>query len=178
MPDAPSVFQSETGRLAGIYLWTIPLPEGHMIYYVGETGRSFRDRLFEHYREHASCFYHLHSPAEFARGEKRPIWPGRYDPTDRKSVVECIEQYPRLAPYVAELTTLYRFYLAPFPYDARLRRRVEAAIALHLYRSPGSIGAFQERGIRYSPKYPDEEGIVANIRSSVPLLGLPDSLLA
>ena len=69
-PDAPSVFDVEVRRECGIYLFTVPQNEGYLVYYVGETGRSFQVRLLEHYKEHASCMYHLSSPAEFAYGEK------------------------------------------------------------------------------------------------------------
>ncbi len=172
-PDAASIFSADVGKLAGVYLWTVPLSEGHLIYYVGETGRSFRERLLEHYREHASCFYHLYAPSEFAKGEKRLVWPGRYDLDDRKTAVECIEQYPRLAPCVAELTRLYRFMLAPLTVEYRLRQRVEAAIACHLYHVDGLAGTFQDKGIRYRPRVEAEEPIACTIRSSVPLLGLP-----
>jgi hypothetical protein len=37
-PDAPSVFGLDSGRKSGIYHWAVPLKDGHLIYYVGETG--------------------------------------------------------------------------------------------------------------------------------------------
>ena len=78
MPDAPSLLEAETSRHPGIYLWTIPLAHGHLVYYVGETGRAFRVRMLEHYKEHASGMYHLYDPERFAKGEKIFLWPGRY----------------------------------------------------------------------------------------------------
>ena len=176
--DAPSIFLSEDGQRAGIYLWTVPRPGGHLIYYVGETGRTFEGRLVEHYKEHASGFYHLYSPSEFANGEKRLVWPGRYDRHDRRSDVDCIGQYAQLTTCITELTKLYRFHLAPLELDTRLRRRVEAAIALWLYDVGGEVGAFQDKDIHFEPRLPSEEPVVCNVRSRVPLLGLPDRLLA
>jgi hypothetical protein len=85
-PDALSVFDVSEGRKAGIYVWTVPLRDGHLIYCVGETGRTFSARLQEHYMEHAAAMYHVYSPAEFARGEKVALWPGLFDATHRKSV--------------------------------------------------------------------------------------------
>jgi len=41
-PDAPSVFDVEARQERGIYLWTIPQRDGFLVYYVGETGRSFQ----------------------------------------------------------------------------------------------------------------------------------------
>ena len=129
-PDAPSIFESEEGRQSGIYLWTVPRPEGHLICYVAETGRSFAQRMLQHHTEHAAGFYHVYSPVEYASGHKLPLfWPGRHDPSDRRSAIECIERYAGLAPYLADLTRIYRFLLAATSVEARVRRRVEAAIA-------------------------------------------------
>ena len=174
--SAPSVLDCELRKSFGVYLWAIPRPDGYLVYYVGETGTSFARRLTDHYKEHAACFYHLYSPDPFACGRKALAWPGRYDAKDRRSVLECIAAYPELAPSVAELTALYRFLLAPLSVSTRLRRRIEAAIALSLYAAPGRVGSFQDQGIRYSPKKSEEEPIQCTFNSTVPILGLPDHL--
>jgi hypothetical protein len=175
-PDAPSVFDVEAGRNAGIYLWTVPIKDGHLVYYVGETARNFRDRLAEHYREHAACMYHVYSPAEFSRGEKRPLWPGHYDSADRKSLRECIAQYKRLAVPVGELSYLYKFFLARTICDDRIRIRIEAAIASAIYAAPGVAGTFQDSGIHYDPRRGDEDPLECSIMSSAPIIGLPTQL--
>lgn len=175
-PDAPSLFEADIRREPGIYLWTVRLPDGYLVYYVGETGRSLEIRMLEHYKEHAACMYHLYEPEQFARGEKVPLWPGRFDTSDRKSVLQCIQQYQRLSTAVAELTSLYRFLFAPFAGTSRFRRRIEAAIAHALYKAPGMVGAFQDAGIRYVPRRDDELPVECEVSSSVPVLGLPDRL--
>jgi len=177
-PDAPSVFEVEAGRLPGIYLWTVPRPEGHLVYYVGETGRRFDVRLLEHYMEHAACMYHIYSPAEFARGEKIALWPGRYDAKDPKSVVECIARYSKATSHVAALTHLYRFMLAPLACEGRIRRRIEAAIARALRAAPGLAGTFQDEGISYVHRTADETPLECVVTSPVPLIGLPDRIWA
>lgn len=177
-PDAPSLLDVEERRGVGIYLWTVPVEDGHLVYYVGETGRGFGTRMLEHYAEHAACMYHVYEPEAFARGEKVAVWPGRYDPADRKSPKQCMAEYPRLAAQVHELTHLYRFMLAPLSCDDRVRRRAEAAIANLLYEAPGRVGAFQDRNIRYQPRRQDEPPVLCQIRSTVPLLGVPEDLEA
>lgn len=176
--EAPSVFDVEERRQPGIYLWTVPLPDAHLIYYVGETGRDFGSRLLEHYTLHAAAMYHVYSPQEFARGEKVALWPGRFDVFDRKSVTDCIASHPRLYEPIRELTFMLRFLLAPLSCEHRIRLRVEAAIANTLYAAPGIIGAFQDRGIRYHPRQGDEQPVECVVTSPVPLLGLPDQFVA
>lgn len=177
-PDAPSVFEAEVGRKAGIYVWTMPLQHGHLIYYVGETGRSFRLRLREHYTEHAAAMYHVYSPAEFARGEKIVLWPGRFDATDRKSVKECIVNYANLCEHIRQMALTLRFFLAPLSCEERVQRRIEAAIAHSLYAAPGTVGAFQDKGIRYCSRMKSEEPIPCVATSEAPLLGLPERFWA
>jgi hypothetical protein len=175
---APSLFEDPMGNESGIYLWTVSLPQGHLIYYIGETGRSFATRMLEHYKEHASGFYHVYSPAEFANGRKVPLWPGRGGKSDRKSVVECMRQYAQLSSQIAEMTQIYRFFLAPTKIEVRIRRRVEAAIAIILKSSPGQVGGFQDEGVGYSPRLAGEEPISCLVLSDQPLIGMPSNFEA
>lgn len=176
-PDAPSIFDSDLRREAGLYLWTVRFDDGYLVYYVGETGRSFETRFLEHYCEHASGMYHVNYPAEFSCGEKVMIWPGRYDPTMKKSAKECILECLRLGEPITKLAYIYRFFLAPLSCETRIRRRIEAAIANTLYAAPSSVGLFQETGIRYHPRTQEETAIICRVSSSMPLLGIPEWLL-
>jgi len=177
-PDAPSVFDTAEAHKAGIYLWTVPLPDGHLIYYVGETGRSFEIRLRQHYEELVSARYHVYSAPDFARGEKLMVWPGRWDTADRKSDAECQANATRLAEPIRNMMLVLRLFLAPMSCDTRTRRRIEAAIAQPLYAVPGKIGAFQDQGVRYEPRMPSEQAIPCVISSPVPLLGVPERFWA
>jgi len=81
-----------------------------------------------------------------------------------------------LAPALDDFVRLIRFHLAPLTCDTRLRRRIEAALARHLYRQPGIVGQFQDVGIRYAPRVGGEEPIDVRCQSSALLLGLPACL--
>jgi hypothetical protein len=177
-PDTPCVYDADEARKIGIYLWTVPLPDGHLVYYVGETGRSFEIRLGQHYEELVSARYHVYSAAEFARGEKLVLWPGRWDVKDRKSDDECKANCQRLSGAIREMMLTLRLFLAPMSCDTRTRRRIEAAIAQPLYAVPGNVGAFQDRGVRYDPRMAAEEPIACVVNSPVPLLGVPERFWA
>lgn len=45
---------SQSLKGPGIYIWTVQVNGRHVAYYVGETGRSIRDRTIEHYK----CYVH------------------------------------------------------------------------------------------------------------------------
>lgn len=140
-PSTRSVLETDEAQRSGIYLWTVRLPDGHLIYYVGETGRSFAVRLQQHYKELIAARYHIYSAPEFARGEKVLLWPGRFDTKQHKSDAECEENCQRLAKPIQEMLSVLRFFLAPLSCDQRVRRRIEAAIAQTLYAAPGMVGA-------------------------------------
>lgn len=172
--DAPAVCAADEARKAGIYLWTVPLPEGHLVYYVGETGRRFDVRLHQHHEELVAARYHIYSAAEFARGEKLLLWPGRFDRTNRKSDEDCRANCARLSDQIREMMLVLRFFFAPLSCDKRMRQRIEASIAQSLYATAGVIGAFQDKGIRYWPRTNDEQAIACVVSSPVRLLGLPE----
>jgi hypothetical protein len=176
--DAPSLFESPLGGRSGIYLWTVPHSEGSLIYYVGETGRSFGVRFFEHFKEHFSGCYHIYEPTSLSKGDKVTLWAGKYDKSFKFSFSSLIERFTELAPAITEHAKLYRFFLAPMDCEKRFRERVEAAIAKHLYDQPGVIGKFQEGGIRYRPRMPKEEGIWVSIETEAKIMGLPSRLMA
>jgi hypothetical protein len=172
----PSLLESEAGKKVGVYLWTVPTVEGELVYYVGETGRSFCQRMTEHLKEHLSGGYHLYEPAAFSRGRKVLLWPGRYGPGREQSLSVLIQRFQTLAPAIAGLAKLYRFYVAPLEGEKRMRERIEAGLANHLYQQPGMVGEFQDRGIIYHPRTDTEEPVQASIRCRASLIGVPESL--
>jgi hypothetical protein len=176
--NAPSIFETPLGQSPGIYLWAVPQQQDELVYYVGETGRSFATRMAEHYKEHAAGFYHLNSPEELSRGRRVMLWPGHWDREHPASVVDCIRQSHELASTIRVLSHLYHFYVAPLDASTRTRKRIEAAIARALYASPDPVGSFQETGIHYEPRKDDEAPITCRIVAPNGLRGLPEAVEA
>jgi hypothetical protein len=178
-PDpATSIFEAAAARAAGIYLWTVETHDGHLIYYVGETGVEFRLRLRQHLCQQLAGMYSIFDPELFAVGQKRALWRGMYGRDRESGLAAFVECLPTLAPALADFVRLIRFHLAPLTCHMRLRRRIEAALALHLSSQPGVVGQFQDAGIRYEPRRSGEEAIEVICRSSMVLLGLPARLEA
>jgi hypothetical protein len=173
----PSLFDAISPEMAGIYLWTIDRGDGHLVFYVGETGRCMRWRMAEHYAEHVAGRYSLHEPTLFAAGRKSCIWPGHYGKSGR-TLGECVAASIELAPEILELSKILRFFVAPTTCERRLRRRAEAAIADALYAAPGDIGAFQDRGIRYERRRTDESPVRVSlaVERDITVLGFPASV--
>jgi len=176
-PGAPSIFKSIAPGTKGVYLWTVERPDGHLVFYVGESGRCVSNRMAEHYFKHATGQYSLYEPSAFARGEKRKIWARSYG-KDKRTLGECVEASVALAPQILELSRLLRFFVAPMTYEDRIRRRMEAALADELAKAPGEIGAFQDEGVWYQRRREMEAPIDVVVGSSSSILGLPTELMA
>jgi hypothetical protein len=175
---ATSIFEAPAARAAGIYLWTVDTPDGYLIYYVGETGVAFRQRLHQHLSQQLAGMYHIYEPGLFAVGQKHALWRGMYGRDRESGLAAFVEYLPTLAPALVDFVRLMRFHLAPLTCHMRLRRRIEAALARHLSSQPGLVGSFQDMGIRYLPRRAGEEPIQVRCQSSVMLLGLPSHLEA
>lgn len=172
----PSVLDSEIATKAGLYLWTVSTPAGELIYYVGETGRSFGVRMFEHLKEHLGGAYHVFDPVALMRAEKKELWPGLYNPDHARLLPELLLRFEELAAPIARLVAVYRFHLATTDIDPRLRQRIEAALSRHLFAQPGLAGQFQDKGVRYRPRRASELPLHARITSSKQLVALPELL--
>jgi hypothetical protein len=175
--DAPFVYDVSESRESGVYLSTVPLKNGYLIHYVGETGVSFGARLRQKRSKYVAAMYHVYSPAEFARGEKVSLWPGYWGDqhgANRKSKEECRANRERLSEPIRQMTSILRFFLAPLSCNNRIRQRIKTAVTLPLYDLPGQVGAFQVWLGRHHRRRKDEAPIECVTSSPVPLLGLPE----
>lgn len=136
-PGVPSVFDRVPLGTQSIYLWAIGREDGHLVSYVGESGRCVHTRLAEHYREHVAARYTLNEPRKHAAGEKHEIWPGNYGKSKR-DLGNCVRASIELAPQIAELSRQVRFFIGQFNGESRLRRRIQV----------GSTGSPHARGPR------------------------------
>jgi len=174
--DTKSIFDAPEGKVSGIYLWTVKLAEGELVYYVGKTNRYFSQRMLEHFKEHLAGFYHVNSPAEFKRGERVSLWNGMYLRYKSPKPADLAKIYPTISEQIIELTGTYRFFIAPLDVDKRILERIECAFARHLYKQSGKIGGFQEPGLNYRSRIATENPGIAYFRSSTKILGLPETL--
>ena len=133
--------------------------------------------MLEHFKEHASGFYHLYSVSDLCDGKNVMIWPGYFDTENKVTPIDIVRNLANLTEAITSLIGVYRFFVAPLHSETRLRQRIEAAIANTLYNVPGAIGAFQDKGIRYKPRNASKKPIKCSITSTITLLGMPRSLL-
>jgi len=177
--ESNSVLTTPLSKRKGIYLWTVPIEDKYLTYYVGETGRSFATRFVEHTRDVLYGLYRVYDPNKFAQGSKILIWEGMWKPERRSShtMLEFLNRYLELSPLFYQFLGQLRFFLAPVDAEKRIRQRIEAAIAKKLLQQHGIVGEFQDNDIRYLPKRVDEGSITVTMKSFEPILGLTSKLL-
>jgi hypothetical protein len=156
---APSVFECPFKDSKGIYLWTVPIQDSELIYFIGETGRSFKRRLFEHLQCTFSGVYCINDPAEMLKGVRNRVWDG----TGRGAKLEnFLINFERHSKEAIEFIRIFHIYLLPFDCDRNLRKRIEGLIAHSLYKQDGIVKKFQEPDCRYQE--PKVEGSPWRIR--------------
>ena len=176
--SVPNVRAAGVGGKAGLYLWTAETPDGHLVYYVGETGRSFASRMEEHLVEQLAGKYRFYEPAAFLRGQKRLVWRGVYGRRAEPGVAAFAEQLPAFAPLLAQFIGNMRFLLAPTDCDDRARKRIEAALADWFMAQGEPVGSFQDQGVHYDRRRPEEPRIEVSLSWEVRPVGAPERLEA
>jgi hypothetical protein len=132
--------------------------------------------MMEHFREHMSGGYHLNEPQALLQGKRKMLWPGRYDKIHKTTIAEFLDSFLGLAPIIHELAKLYRFWLASIDGDRRILERIEASLATHFSNQSGTIGEFQEKGVRYFPRRDNEIPTKVRFSAQAKIYGLPDYL--
>jgi hypothetical protein len=169
-----NIFTCLMGEKKGVYLFTIPFEGKYLVYYVGETGDSFANRLLQHVQSYLNGFYRIFDPEEFVKGRKVLLWGGMWK-TDRrepKLISDFIDRQTELAPKILLQLKRFRIFLAPIDEDKRIIERVEAEIARSLNQQEGLIGGFQDKDVRYRPTRPNEQRFKVIMTFSNPIMGL------
>lgn len=122
-------------KLAGVYLWAVPIENKCYPYYVGESD-NLRSRLATHRGNLTGGYYWVYCPDALREGRLEAV----YNPnTDQRA-------FDKVWDKAKDFTVLLRFFILPFPPDAslntkRVRLRTELrlaqAIAVRLRRCPG-----------------------------------------
>ncbi len=170
------LFESPEAREHGIYLWTVPHVGHELVYYVGETGRSFADRT----REHLFCYlggrYRIHKAKSFIAGQRAQIWPGMWKSGDEYRANEFLQRRSELGTHLHQMLSSMRIWLIPMGTHQRTRCLIEGAISQALRQASEPACSFQEDDIRYQYRGNDEPTAVFTIGNARRFIGLPERM--
>lgn len=104
--------QDEMANRSGVYLWTIEVDGEERPWYVGQTRRTFAQRMGEHIAGFLSGEYLTYDPVALKTG-KHVLANGAINGMWPKTIPTILQNYETLAPRIVELLRLMKFHLAP-----------------------------------------------------------------
>ncbi len=168
-----NVFTNSISSNRGIYLFTAPFKSKFMLYYVGETGKSFIERLAQHFQAYLIGQYHIYDAKDFINGTKTLLYEGWFNIKPReKARIEYLERVQILGRKMLEFIECMRLFLIPLDKEKRILERVEAAIHKNTKQKPSPIGTFQDEGIVYRHRRKDEDPLGIHIKGFNLIAGL------
>ena len=167
------LFTDQLAARSGVYLWTISVKGQECLWYVGQTRRSFGQRMGEHLAGFLSGQYQIHDPDGLSRGEQRladgsinGVWP--------RTLPYLLQNYESLLPKITGLIRLIKFHLCPLVGDAHLHDRVEGAIGRYYKAHPDpALRDFITPGLKLPAAVPYDNPMRLILSSETPLAGLP-----
>jgi hypothetical protein len=171
------LFRDATSIKSGIYLWTVPVGEVELPWYVGQTRRGFGQRMGEHVTGFLSGQYAVQDAAALATGRNaRPsgtvigLWP--------EIIPSVLANYAALAENVQAVVRMLRIHVAPLPEDAYVLNRVEGAIG-RFFKNGGDarIREFFFPGMRVPAAIPFDRPLRIKVSSEGPIAGLPQEII-
>jgi len=169
------LFNASVASKSGLYFWSVMTQEVELVYYVGETGRSFAKRHEEHLLAYIGGLYRFYDAVALRRGDKYLLWPGMWQGERIARAEKYIADLPTLAPQLGAFLRVLRLYVAPIETEPRVRKRVEAGLADAFYRL-GDGRHLQDNDIRYNRRQLGEDEMVVQVSCSAAILGWPSSL--
>lgn len=121
--------------------------------------------------------YRIYDPVLFSQGKKELIWEGMWKEGTKNRSGMFVSRLAELAPKIQQFLELFYIFTVSIEAEKRIVQRIEAAIANHLLKQEGVIGAFQDKDIKYLPKTDTEETMTI-IFENTPILGLANELIA
>jgi hypothetical protein len=173
---SPDLFSQEIAKQKGIYLWTVEQPHGHLVYYVGETSTSFKNRFENHLKSYLSGEYGIPDANDFLQGKSKTwVWPAKWRVPD-KWPAEFIQRISEIMPKLVELLGVMKIFVAPLLVETHVRQRIESTLAAYLKKQPEPIGSFIDADLRHSRDITNGDKFFVEINSPSLIQGIPSVL--
>jgi hypothetical protein len=174
--DCPCLFTDEIASGIGVYFWAINIRGLDRPWYVGQTRRSFSERIREHIVGMLSGEYAIYDATKLAQGEHglaRGSVPGSWPDT----LPGILRNYETLMPSIIALVRLIRFHVAPLSGDKHRYDQVEGAIGRYYKAHPSAeLRDFFYQGLKVPAAIPHDNPIRLILSSDALLAGLPDQI--
>lgn len=160
----------EMPDLEGVYLFTLPYKDSFILANVGIT-KSTKKRFYQHTSIFKKGGYTILDMDAVKNGERKELWHGwEYAKSHRE---EFENNKKSILEFVDKQLSSYRIFIME-EQDNRIRKRIEASIALHAYLSQEDWADIIDRGMFLTPIYNSEIPICLINHTNQKIYGLPD----
>jgi len=160
----------------GIYLWAVQIPSGvYRVTYVGETGRTFFQRVKEHIIQKLGGNYRICDTEALKRGEEVVVWNGLWRSGTRRKVGELLADFETISAIAKANLLVEQLFVAEIECDNELRRHIEWGIVQSL-RSSATASSLLPKDIRYRASRDDTPLPHIVINCPVTVEGLPNNI--
>ena len=178
-PKGPSIFHDEMGKRRGVYLWTAPFKDGGYIpTYVGETGRSFAERMKTHMIQIMGGNYRFSDVQKMKTGDEAVIWNGTWRKGTRDKMGEFLERLPEFLPKLQQYLYSVSIFVCPIESERTTRQRIERAIGLSIRNSPEPFRSFYPKDNRFPGLKKESEPFTLKTAFPVKVHGISSDLVA
>lgn len=157
----------------GIYLWTVYVRSTYRITYIGETDRSFRQRITEHISNSFTGYERISSAQALLKGRVEVLWDGLWRADRRDRFHEFVRDVVRFAAAAKEELLVQHVFLAPVDADKATLRAIEGALAFRIRASP-EAAALLPSDVRYAIRKTEGQPIEVAVTVPEPILGMPE----
>ena len=165
------VFNQESAKKPGVYLWAIDFGGSYLINYVGIATNGVSERLQGHLVYFLGGNYTIYQLDEFILGKKKPI----YSPDGH--VNKFLNDYAKLSTKVDSQLRAYRLFYANVSGDKEWLECIESGIISTLREAKGEASSFLDN-YRVSRIIPIEDKRAVHMANTDSLIGLPETIYA
>ncbi|MFZ4580521.1 MAG: hypothetical protein ACOYOB_19225 [Myxococcota bacterium] len=177
-PGVRCLFADPVAQTIGIYLWTVAVDGRERATYVGQTRRTFGQRMGEHVQGILCGAYAIQDPEALQRGVHTLLWAG--DEGGKRwpaTLPTFVARLPELAQGIREYLGVLRVHVAPLEGDVHLLSQVEGTLGRHFQRHPEqATHRFFSQGIKLPGAVAGERGVNLMVTSEGAVEGVPAGL--
>ena len=177
--DAAAVFDQSIAQRSGVYLVTVPVRGIDHVHYVGQTRRTFAERLGEHMENYLCGSYSVFDAEALRRGRQSVIWHGSSSSSELlRRLPEYLASFDSVAQATKRLVEALRFHLAVLDGDEALHNKVEGGLGRHFQNHrDDSVRQVFVNDARLPAAVPGASRHELRIASAAPIAGMPERLI-
>ena len=173
--ECPWFFESDLQDKPGVYVLTIPAGGAECVHYVGQTSRSFNQRLTEHLSAYLSGRYRIVDPDALAHGKQEYVWKANTE--YGHSLTEFLAGADAILPKLHKLLRSFRCHVI-LEDNKQMLDRIEGALGRYFRRHENAeLRQVFGLGAQFPSPIPGQPRTCARFIHASNIAGMPPELV-